>query len=92
VETEEGRGLVVEIVARGDDREPALHRGAVHDVALREPAGGARRPPRDVPHRGIAAPTSSATADDAELEPALGRERLAPRLGGREYSKIPRSR
>jgi hypothetical protein len=45
---EEGCRLVVEVVAGGDDRQPHFEGGPVHQVALAEPAAGARRSPRDL--------------------------------------------
>src|SRR6266480_2775170 len=45
---EERRRLVVEIVAGRDDGHLVLERGAIHQVALGEPAARAGGPPRDV--------------------------------------------
>src|SRR5580765_1360675 len=45
---EQGCRLVVEVVAGGHHRHPMVERHPIHEVALREAAAGARRPPRDV--------------------------------------------
>src|SRR5437016_1192344 len=45
---QQGRRLVVQVVAGGHHREAVLERGPIHQVALGEAAPGARRPPRDL--------------------------------------------